>query len=112
MKTKDLRKIIISSFLIVCVIWIAVPKVYVHTLLGHVHATVPQVNDGTTIQTNEVKDDCEFDKFNSPVYFTIFKFINNLIPSKPKEQSFLIKAPNNHGTYEGQRRLLRAPPIA
>ncbi|MGZ3884916.1 MAG: hypothetical protein ACXVP0_13865 [Bacteroidia bacterium] len=114
MKTNSPGKIIISFILIVCALWIAVPKVYVHALLGHIHSSAVKSDAlGTSVQSNDAKDDdCEFDKYDSPVYFTIFKFINNLIPSRPKEQSFLNRTQPVHELYEGRNHLLRAPPMA
>ena len=107
---KKVTKIIISSFLLLCAIWIATPKVYVHNLLDHDHSSV-NTSAETSVQT-EAKDDCEFDKFNSPVYFTLFKFINSFIPAKAKEQSLLIKDPSFQNSYLDQTASLRAPPRA
>lgn len=112
MKRSSTAKILLSAFLLICAIWIAVPKVYVHALLGHVHTTTVPTVEGTAIQAEDAKDDCGFGKYDSPVYFTIFKFINNLIPSRPKEQSFLSPRFSVPASYSGQSSALRAPPVA
>lgn len=95
--------------LILCALWVATPKVYIHNLLNHEHSSLP-VSTETSVQA-ESKDDCDFEKYDSPVYFTIFKFINSFIPSKPKEQSLLIKNPSFHNSYLDQAASLRAPPV-
>ncbi len=102
-------KIIISSLLILCALWVATPKVYIHNLLNHDHTSV--VNTTETSLQAESKDDCDFEKYDSPVYFTIFKFINSFIPSKPKEQSLLIKNPSYNNSFLDHPSSLRAPPV-
>jgi hypothetical protein len=107
---KKISKIIISSLLLLCAIWVATPKVYIHNLLNHEHTSVSNSIE-STVQA-EAKDDCDFDKYDSPVYFTIFKFINSFIPTKAKEQSLLIKDPSYNTTFSYGPTSLRAPPRA
>ncbi len=95
--------------MVLCALWVATPKVYIHNLLNHDHSSI-NTSDETSVQT-EAKDDCDFDKYDSPVYFTLFKFINSFIPSKPKEQSLLIRNPSYQNSYLDQSASLRAPPI-
>lgn len=107
MKRKTIR-IAFSVLLVVCAVWIAVPKVYIHQLLGHNHGLITNPLDNSVQQ--QVKDDCEFDKYDSPVYFTIFKFINNLLPVRSREQSYIQKSFQPYSTYKGCYPALRAPP--
>jgi hypothetical protein len=107
---KKVSKIIISSLLLLCAIWVATPKVYIHNLLNHEHNAVSNSSE-TSVQA-EAKDDCDFDKYDSPVYFTIFKFINSFIPAKAKEQSLLIKDASYNHSFTNGPASLRAPPRA
>ena len=67
----------ISAFaiLFLCTLWVATPQVYIHKLFNHNHELI-KTNGETSVQA-EANPDCDFDEYNSPVYFTIFKFINN-----------------------------------
>lgn len=89
MKTKF--KIFLSFTLLVVVLFAAVPKIYIHNLLGHEHGVIQSTSDVTV---DELKDnqDCNFEKFDTPVYFTVFKFILNFLPLKEaKQTSFFYK---------------------
>jgi hypothetical protein len=110
MSRSKISRIVISAMLIICALWVAIPKVYIHDLFNHTHGLINNPLE-TSVQT-EVKDDCEFDKYDSPVYFTIFKFINNLLPVKSKEQSYLNSSYRPFIEYTGENPSLRAPPIA
>src|SRR5205814_6836809 len=72
-RSSDLKRNIIrftiTAFLLLCVLWMAVPKVYIHNALGHEHSTTK--NSGETGIQKESISDCDFDKYNTPVYFTI-----------------------------------------
>jgi len=105
-----LTKITVFSVLFLSALWLVTPKVYIHKLLNHHHETV-KTNGETSVQT-EAAQDCDFDKYDSPVYFTIFKFINNFIPLKPKQEAILIAPLNDYSSYVGDSGSSRAPPIA
>lgn len=75
-------KVLLSSFLMLLALWIATPKVYIHDLLHHNHSAI-QVSAETKLQSQST-DDCDFNKYDKPVYFNIFKFIGNLLPLKPQ----------------------------
>lgn len=96
--------------LLLTVLWIATPKVYIHKLLNHHHEVVKS-NGETTIQS-ESTTDCEFEKYNTPIYFTIFKFINNFIPLKPKQEAELIYNSKSFQSFIKDSDSSRAPPRA
>lgn len=105
-----LAKISVFSILFLSALWLVTPKVYIHKLLNHNHQTV-KTNGETSVQT-ETNPDCDFDKYDSPVYFTIFKFINNFIPIKPKHEAVLITPGTDYNSFVGDSGASRAPPIA
>ncbi len=79
--------------------------------MGHKH----NIEAGSASETPELKEekanqDCNLDKFETPVYFTIFKFILNCSPFKSSEKvsdNYLEKQPNGKKVIYSQ---LRAPP--
>lgn len=73
-------KILVSSFLVLMALWVATPKVYIHDLLHHSHSEI-STGDETKVKSQSV-DDCDFEKYNKPAYFSIFKFIFSFIPLK------------------------------
>ena len=90
MKTKF--KIFFSFTLLAVVLFAAVPKVYIHALLGHTHTVINTVSDGISVDEKEGTQDCNFEKFDTPVYYTVFKFILNFSPLKQSKQtSFFYK---------------------
>ncbi|MBL7936061.1 MAG: hypothetical protein JNM51_09680 [Bacteroidia bacterium] len=109
MKTKF--KIFFSFALLAVVLFAAVPKVYIHSLLGHNHGVIHSTSDDTI---NELEDsqDCNFEKFDTPVYYTVFKFILNFLPLKhTKQTSFVYKQEliQRHNYFISP---LRGPPTA
>lgn len=104
-------KTVISSFLVICVLWVATPKVYVHQLLNHKHEVVKPTGE-TSVQEKANAEDCDFDKYDTPVYFSIFKLINNFIPLKSKEEAVLVKPSKDYNSFTGKNVPARAPPIA
>ena len=111
MQRARITKITLSAFLFLCILWIATPKVYVHQLLNHQHNTVKLIGE-TSVETRANPEDCEFDKYDTPVYFSIFKLINNFIPLKPKQEAVLIKPVYEYNSFNGDNGPCRAPPIA
>lgn len=110
MKNAKLIKAILSSFLIICVLWAATPKVYIHNLLNHKHDVGVKTGE-TSVKESEATEDCDFEKYNTPVYFSIFKFISNLIPVKHKESAYINKPCDNYNAYFKKSGPPRAPPI-
>src|SRR5687767_14372045 len=76
-------KLFVSSLFVLLAVWVATPKVYIHALLGHQHAAY-SISTETRVKSQDQSDNCEFDKYNKPAYFSIFKFISNFIPLKPQ----------------------------
>lgn len=109
MKTKF--KIFFSLTLLAVVLFAAVPKVYIHSLLGHNHGVIQPTTEDS-VNELEGNQDCNFEKFDTPVYYSVFKFILNFLPLKQtKETAFFYK-------QESIQRLqylsspLRGPPVA
>lgn len=109
MKSK-IAKITVLSVLFLSILWVATPKVYIHQLLNHNHELI-NTNGETSVQT-ETNTDCDFDKYDAPLYFTIFKFINNFVPLKPKHEAVLIRQPEFYKSYIKESDSSRAPPRA
>lgn len=103
-------KFSISIFLVVLALWIAVPKVFVHDLFHHNHSSI-NMDDETTVQSPQSTDDCEFEKYDKPVYFNIFKFVSNIAPIKHKQESRISESKINIPGISVLISLLRAPPI-
>ena len=109
MKSKIARLGVIA-ILFLSVLWVATPKVYIHKLLNHNHELINSNNTGTSVKS-EANDDCDFDNYDAPIYFTIFKFINNFIPLKPKQEAVLIHPFSNYNSFVNELDSSRAPPI-
>lgn len=105
-----LTRISVFSILFLSALWLVTPRVYIHKLLNHHHQII-KTNGETTVQT-EADADCDFDKYDSPVYFTIFRFINNFIPIKPKQEAVLITPLKHYNSFIGDSGASRAPPLA
>jgi hypothetical protein len=104
-----IARLSVTAILFLCTLWIVTPKVYIHKLLNHNHQVLNP--KGETSVNTETNQDCDFDKYDSPVYFTIFKFINNFIPLKPKQQSALIPPASDYSSFTRDSGASRAPPV-
>ena len=102
-------KFFVSSFLVVIALWVAVPKVYIHELLHHDHTAIPMGSE--TKVKSQSTDDCDFEKYNKPAYFNIFKFICSFIPSKAKSTSKIAEKALNLSNISYAVSLLRVPPV-
>ena len=80
---KNIR-IIMSFVLLAVVLFTAFPKVYIHKLMGHNHMQEHSIGDGSTdiVTPDNTTQNCDLEKFETPVYFTVFKFIPNCSPFK------------------------------
>lgn len=109
MKTKI--KIFLSFALLAVVLFAAVPKVYIHSLLGHEHGIIQSTSD---VCLDELGDnqDCNFEKFDTPVYFTVFKFILNFLPLKEAKQTSFFYYQKSIPQLQYNTSLLRGPPMA
>lgn len=101
-------KIVVSTFLVLMALWVATPKVYIHDLFHHDHSVISFESE-TKLQS---ADDCDYDEYNKPVYFNIFKFVNNFIPLKPQNSISTQVSAFKFSTISFAISLLRAPPIS
>ena len=108
---KPKLKIICSVALLAIILFASVPKVYIHSLLGHIHNTIHSSSEATVTENGDTQD-CNFEKFDTPVYYSVFKFILNFLPLKEaKQTSFYyneLSVPKCHYNIS----LLRGPPLA
>lgn len=93
------------------VLFAAVPKVYIHSLLGHDHTEVQSTSENCITEDVETKD-CNFEKFDTPVYYTVFKFILNFLPLKNTKQSSFFYHQDTIPVHNYNTSLLRGPPTA
>ncbi len=109
MKTK--LKIFLSFTLLAVVLFAAVPKVYIHNFLGHDHGFVQPTSE-TIVDELGDNQDCNFEKFDTPVYFTVFKFILNFLPLKEAKQTSFFYHQKSIPQLQYNTSLLRGPPMA
>src|SRR6218665_55875 len=102
-------KITVSVFLLLMALWIATPKVYIHELLHHNHAALT-IGNQTQVQSQSA-DDCDFNEYNKPVYFNLFKFISSFIPLKPQNTVHRIEKAISLSSISYAISLLRGPPV-
>ncbi len=102
-------KIFLSITLLAVVLFAAIPKVYIHALLGHEHSILKSTSD-VTVDELEGNQDCNFEKFDTPVYFTVFQFILNFLPLKESKQSSFIYKQEHINTSPDYIYPLRGPP--
>lgn len=64
------------------VLFTALPKVYLHQLMGHDHTIKQVIDEGKTdnYKNSDNTPNCELSKFETPGYFTIFKVILKCTP--------------------------------
>jgi len=99
----------VSSVLVLLALWVATPKVYIHELLNHNH-TEMDVSTETKVKSQSSTDDCDFEKYNKPSYFNLFKFICSFIPSKAKNSSKIAEKALRLSSLSYAISLLRGPP--
>ena len=103
-------KVTVSSFLLILALWIATPKVYIHNLLHHNHSV--NALDAETQVKSANTDDCDYEKYDKPVYFNIFKFIFSFIPVKTQDEDKVQQQSDKLSGVSYAISLLRAPPVA
>jgi len=109
---KSKFKIFLSVTLLAVVLFAAVPKVYIHSLLGHTHSILNNVSDSLSFTEQEGTQDCNFEKYDAPVYYTVFKFILNFLPLKQAKQTSFYYHQHLIEKSQYNTALLRGPPIA
>jgi hypothetical protein len=102
-------KTTLSFVLLLMALWVATPKVYIHALLNHDHSAVPQ-GPGTRVNAPSA-DDCNFEKYNKPVYFSLFKFICSFIPQRHHEANKISQGQKYLSAISNAISQLRAPPV-
>lgn len=108
---KTIIKIFLSFALLAVVLFAAVPKVYIHSLLGHNHGFVQPTSE-TIVDELGDNQDCNFEKFDTPVYFTVFKFILNFLPLKEAKQTSFFYHQKSIPQLQYNTSPLRGPPMA
>ncbi len=104
-------RVFIPCLLVLLAVWVAIPKVYLHELLGHDHQGIIITNE-TKVKSQSTDDDCNFEKYNKPVYFNIFKFIFSFIPVKGQSDDKVSGQSDKLSAVSYAISLLRAPPLA
>jgi hypothetical protein len=102
-------KIAVSSFLVLMALWVATPKVYIHELLHHDHSGI-SIDTETKVKS-ESTDDCDFEKYDKPAYFSIFKFISGFLPIKPQHTNRSSEKAIGLSAISYAVSLLRGPPV-
>lgn len=97
-----------SALLVLIALWVATPKVYIHILLKHDHSLVKA--DAETKVNSESNEDCDFEKYDKPAYFNIFKFICSFIPSRQPHSGKISTGVSYLSDVSTAISLLRAPP--
>ena len=84
---KNIR-IIMSFVLLAVVLFTAFPKVYIHKLMGHNHTQ--ELRSGNALEdvfnNDNTTQNCDLEKFETPVYFIVFKFIIDCSPLKQSSE--------------------------
>lgn len=93
------------------VLFIAVPKVYIHGLLGHHHAET-ETSLQPYVSSADGTNDCRFEKFDTPVYYTVFKFVLNFLPVPSREKVSFIYRGDHPSAPCDTNAPLRGPPLA
>jgi hypothetical protein len=106
--TNKYIKTAVSCLLILLALWVAFPKVFIHSALNHDHQHLSD-NHQTEVAAASPAD-CEFEKYDKPVHFNIFRFISSFIPSRSPSQPPAGKRVFIFSAFSYGASLLRAPP--
>ena len=105
---KQKFKIIFSFLLLAVILFAAVPRVYIHSLFGDTHSVINSVNDVVNVS----EEDCDFEKFDTPVYYSVFKFILNFLPLKETKQTSFLNYQKSIQQYQYKTLSLKDPLMA
>ncbi len=76
-------RIILSFCLLALFIYVATPKVNLNNISGSNNGiSSPEIDNNSESKFKDSPDESQLDKFNNPVYYTLFKFILNVNPFK------------------------------
>lgn len=103
---------IIAVMMLVVVVYLAIPKVYFHKLLGHDHRIEHKSASAHSIINKGESQDCDLDRYDAPLYFVIFKFIMNCNPFKSPQKVTYKEYQNKAIFFSKDLFSLRAPPKA
>ena len=82
-----LKSVYIKLSLIITLMFLGITFAYIKydmfTLMGYHIFTADNSNNEDKLKSKPVEDK-EIDETNSPVYFSVFKFVNNFAPAKQK----------------------------
>jgi hypothetical protein len=110
MRQHKFIKVVVSSFLVLMALWVATPKVYIHDLLNHNHAEI-NLSKETQVNTAAADEDCDFEEYNKPAYFNVFKFIFSFIPNKSKDSEKISENSSALSNISYAISFLRGPPV-
>ncbi len=110
MNKHKIIKLAISSFLVLMALWVATPKVYIHHLLNHDHTNI-NVSKDTQLSPQASDEVCDFEEYNKPAYFNIFKFVFSFIPAKSKGSEKVSEKALNLPNISNAISFLRGPPV-
>jgi len=99
----------LSCFLVLMALWVATPKVYIHALFNHNHEDI-SISTETKVKSQS-DEDCDFEKYNKPVYFSLFKFISSFLPLKPQSGNKSSEKAISISMITHAVSLLRGPPV-
>jgi len=103
-------KLASNVLLLVMALWVATPKVYIHDILGHHHECAVQ-HDEIELNEAHANDDCEFNKYDSPVNFSAFSFLNAVEVSFAQQITFNDYSNDYCFSRSNIIYQLRAPPV-
>lgn len=103
-------KLASNVLLLLVALWVATPKVYVHELLGHHHECAIQ-HEEAELNEAHANDDCEFNKYDSPVNYNTFSFPSSIEISFTQQINFNSYSNDYHFLRSNIIYQLRAPPL-
>jgi len=109
MKKNRYSRFFSAAFFILMALWIATPKVYIHDLLKHNHTAV-EIGIETKV-SSQTTDDCDFENYNKPTYFSLFKFICSFIPAKKQHAENVSTTPAVAEVLSQAILFFRGPPV-
>jgi hypothetical protein len=84
-KKRIYRALLAAGLILICVA-IAGPRFKFNNTFAAAHS-LPATPDNQL--NSQTADDCDFDTYNKPAYFNIFRFISNFIPVRPSKSGSL-----------------------
>jgi len=79
---KRSSKIMFSIVLIVLLVWVITPSLH----FGGAKTSAPKAEVVTNQTTMQPQGEDEFDKYEKPAYFSLFRFISGFLPVKSKKE--------------------------